>query len=170
MTYESECEERDIDTRNGLLAGPDTPAQFVETREFVKLPNLRPELAKELVAAFSSSGKTIPLAPTEVSTGASALVLTTPTNGQTIGRDTDVIGSVQPGNLSEWRLELGREGSPSEWIELGSGDSTQSDTVLGRIEVEGLEDGVYTLRATARDQLLGNLSASVTVNIRPGGA
>jgi hypothetical protein len=137
----------------------------------VKLPSLRPELAKTLVAAFTSAypGKSIPLAPTEVSTGASALVLTSPTNGATVSRDTDVIGSVQPGNLDRWRLEFGPGGNPSEWQELGSGTTTQDNQPLGRIEIDGLEEGVYTLRLTARDRLLGELSASVTINVRQGG-
>jgi len=170
VSYASECEEHEIDTRNGLLAGPDTPAQYRETRKFVILPGLRPELARELAEKFAEAypGISIPIAPEEVSTGAPALDILSPTNGAVVGADADVIGSVTPGNLVEWKLELGRGGSPVEWTELGAGKDSVVNAVLGRILLEGLEDGIYTLRLSARDRLLGNLSTAVGINIRPG--
>ncbi|MEX2081615.1 MAG: transglycosylase domain-containing protein, partial [Dehalococcoidia bacterium] len=61
---EDPCEEAEIDTRNGLLAGADTPAQFRETREFVRLPELGLDEAIELADEMG-----IPIIPTETSTG-----------------------------------------------------------------------------------------------------
>lgn len=171
VTYASECEEHDIDTRNGLLAGPDTPDQYKETRKFVILPELKPELARELVERFTEAfpDVTIPIVPEDTSTGDPALAIATPTNGAVVGRDTDVIGSVIPGNLVEWKLEIGRGPSPSEWIELGTGKDRMTNTVLGRINLAGLEDGIYTIRLSARDRLLGDLSVTIGINIRAGG-
>jgi hypothetical protein len=169
VTYESPCEKAEIDTRNGLLAGPDTPAQYREEREFVKLPDLKPELAQELVKEFNEKApgtKFMPIKPTEVSTGQPAVDITSPSNGRTLRTDTEVVGSVGTPNLKEWVLEFGKGSNPSEWTELGKGDKQQTNAILGQIEIEGLEDGVYTLRLTADDMLLGKLLVTVIVNVR----
>ena len=48
VKYDSQCEEKEIDTRNGFLATAETPAQFKEMKKFVKLPDFKPEPAEEL--------------------------------------------------------------------------------------------------------------------------
>jgi hypothetical protein len=42
--------------------------------------------------------------------------------------------------------------------------------VLARIDIETLQEGVYTIRIVAQDALLGNLTISVFVNVRPDGS
>src|SRR5690606_9328902 len=117
VTYESECHTAEIDVRNGLLASESTPAQYQETRKFVKLPELRPDLA---IALARSRG--IPVAPTERSTGQSAVSISSPTNGKTVSGKTQVAGSVNITGLKGWTLEIGQGANPGSWTVIGSGD------------------------------------------------
>ncbi len=168
VKYESDCEEKEIDTRNGLLASDQTPAQFREKRKFVKLPSLKPELAPELVKEMKD--KNIPIAPTEKSTGQAAVSISNLTNGKTISGTTQVVGSAQTSKLKSWKLEIGPGSNPSEWKQIGGGDNPVSNAIIGVIITEGLQNGVYTVRLTADDALLKTLMTSVTINVKKGPA
>lgn len=162
VSYEPECEEVEIDTLNGLLASEATPAQFRVKRKFVKLPAYKPEAARELAEKMG-----IPIAPTEKSTGQAAVQILNLSNGATIERDTDVVGSVQVETLQRWRLEYGRTASPTEWTVLAEGAAAVTNSVLGRLQVVGLDPGIYTIRLVAETKLRGTLEVRVVVNIVP---
>jgi len=165
VSYAGDCESKQIDSRNGLLASDQTPAQFVVTKQFVKLPALRPDLAVELAKQLK-----IPVAPTEKSAGQVALEITNLTNGKTISANTTVIGSVQDGGLTAWKLELGAGDTPTVWTTIGTGTDKVSSGVLGTIDLAGLASGVYTVRLSADDTVVVGLSASVVFNIKGSGA
>ena len=160
VKYDSECEEKEVDSRNGFLASDQTPAQFKVMKKFVKLPGFKADIAIEL-----AKERGIPIAPTEKSTGSLAVELKNISNGKTIGADTQVVGSVQVPNSKGWKLEIGAGASPAEWKTIGEG-TTNIDGVLGTISIVGLADGVYTVRLTALDPL--GLSTQVTINVRKG--
>ncbi|MCC7366432.1 MAG: penicillin-binding protein [Dehalococcoidia bacterium] len=162
VTYASECESREIDTRNGMLASDDTPAQYRETRKFVKLPAFKPELAIALAKA-----RNIPIAPTERSTGQSAIAISSPTNGATLSGKVPVAGSVGAAGVKSWTLELGEGSNPATWTTIGTGTGTV-DGVLGTFDTETLTQGVYTVRLTVETSGTGNLVSSVTFNVRKG--
>jgi membrane peptidoglycan carboxypeptidase len=162
VTYESQCEEIEIDSRNGLLATEQTPAEFRRLEKFVRLPTFKPELAVEL-----AEKRNIPIAPKERSTGLAAIGISNLTTGRTITSDTDVLGTVNPPNLKNWRLELGKSSTPSEWVTLGEGSARIDHGILGTIRVAGLEDGVYTLRLSTNDGR--GLAQLVYINIRASG-
>ena len=161
VKYESECEEKEIDSRNGFLASDQTPAQFRVTKKFVKLPGFKADLAIELAKA-----KNIPIAPTEKSNGIPAIAITNLSNGKTVSGTTDVVGTVQPPSLKNWKLEIGGGSNPSEWKTIGSGTSAVINATLGRIDIGALQDGVYTIRLSTDDG--GGLTTSVTINIKKG--
>lgn len=163
VTYEPECEEVEIDTRNGLLASDQTPAPFREKRKFVRLPAYKPELARELAEKMG-----IPIAPTERSTGQAAVEIVNLVNGATIDRDTDVIGSVDTPSLERWRLQVGRGAAPSEWTTVGEGTTRVVNAVLGRIVVGSLQPGVYSVRLVAETKGRGSLEVRVVVNVELG--
>ncbi len=165
VKYASECEEREIDTRNGLLASADTPAQFRATRKFVKLPGFHPELAKEMVRA---GGFNIAIAPTEKSTGNAAVSISSPRNGQTIGANSPVLGTVHPSQLKTWKVEIGAGSNPAEWKAIGGGNNPVNEGTLGTIDIAGLADGVYTVRLSAEDGIVKQLVTSVQFNIKKG--
>jgi len=162
VTYASQCEEREIDTRNGFLAGPNTPAQFRQTRKFVKLPGFKADLAETL-----AKERSIPIAPKEVSTGQVALAISNLQNGRTISTITQVTGSVNPPSLKNWKLEIGEGAAPTEWTTIGSGTAGVADGVLGVIDPRNLKDNsVYTVRLSTDDGK--GLSTTVFINIRKG--
>jgi membrane peptidoglycan carboxypeptidase len=161
VKYESQCEEKEIDTRNGFLASDDTPSQFREMKKFVKLPEFKKDLGEELAKEFG-----IPIAPTEKSTGQVALAISNLTNGRTITSTTQVVGSVQPPKLKNWKLEIGESAKPEEWKTIGSGTTPVNNGVLGVIDVRDLKDGVYTVRLSTDDGK--GLSSTVLINVRKG--
>ena len=162
IKYESECEEKEIDTRNGFLASENTPSQFRAMRKFVKLPGFKPELAKELAKTAK-----IPIAPTDKSTGQSPLAITNVTNGKTINSTTTVVGSVNMPTPTGWKLEIGKGAGPSEWVTIGSGNGNQNGQ-LGIIDINAVDNGVYTVRLTV-DDATAPLSLSVSINVRKTG-
>ncbi len=162
VKYVSECEEREVDTRNGFLASENTPAQFRAMRKFVKLPAFKTDLA---IGHARSYG--IPIAPTEKSTGQSPLQITNIANGKTITSTTNVAGSVSLPTARPWKLEIGKGASPSDWVTIGSGSGNQ-DGQLGIIDINAVENGVYTVRLVVDDSTTP-LSISVSINVRKSG-
>ena len=168
VTYEDPCETAVIDTRNGLLATAETPAEFQEEREFVKLPDWKPELAIELVEEPPEDLDVfIPIAPEDESGGALAVEITAPGSSAMVSDDTDIVGSVNVDRLDAWQLEIGPGASPGddEWILLGSGEENVTGEVLGRIVRGDFEEGVYTIRLTADGKVTKNLETKITFNI-----
>ena len=163
VTYESQCESREIDTRNGFLASDQTPPQFRETKKFVKLPTFEPGPAIALARA-----RGIPIAPTEKSTGQSALSISNLQTGRTISTTFQVIGSVNVPNLNNWTLEIGETASPTEWKTIGTGTAGVNEAPLGTIEPKDLKDNtVYTVRLSTDDGR--GLKTSVVINIKRSG-
>ncbi|MCA9831265.1 MAG: transglycosylase domain-containing protein [Dehalococcoidia bacterium] len=163
MKYDSLCYKVDIDTRNGLLAGADTPAQYRKSESFVKPPTLHPDGYTTLARQFN-----IPLAPTEVSKGQVPVVIQSPGNGRTLRSATPVVATVDMASLKRWKLEIGSGASPSSWSELASGSTNVRDAIIGVIDAPRLEAGVYTIRLTATGDatIVGN-EARVTFNVDP---
>ncbi|HET7738106.1 MAG TPA: hypothetical protein VFK32_05985, partial [Tepidiformaceae bacterium] len=160
VSYANPCEEAEIDTRNGLLAGPNTPSEFRAKKKFVILPTVGAEAARELAKQFG-----IPVKPTQTSNGEILVSIANISNGQTITKKTTVIGSVNPANLKSWALEVGKGQNPSAWTPLGTGTKSVTNGVLGDLDPASLEGGVYTLRITAVDNVAGDLSFQVTFNV-----
>lgn len=157
VTYESQCYSVFVDSRNGMLAGPNTPARFRIAEQFVKLPDFDPEDAITIARQWG-----IPIAPTSVSQGAPTVEITNLSTGQTITKSIDVYGSVESPNGGSWVLQIGRGSQPSSWIQIGSGSGDRTG-ILGNIDVTGAPAGVYTVQLVAAR----GYTASVTINIQP---
>jgi hypothetical protein len=162
VEYESQCEEKEIDTRNGMLAGPQTPAQYRAMRKFVKLPEFKPELAVAL-----AKSRNIPIAPTEVSTGQSPLNIANLSNGKQITATTQVVGTVNTAADNAWQLEIGAGASPSVWTQIGSGTGPQTGQ-LGIIDISTLQTGVYTVRLSVSGSVPLAISVAINVKKPPG--
>ena len=157
VTYASQCYSVIIDSRNGLLAGPNTPDRFRAAEQFVKLPDFDPTDAIKL-----ASQRGIPIAPTEVSSGAPSAEITNLVTGQTITQSIDVQGVVQDPKDGGWKLEVGQGSQPTKWITAGSGNGNWSG-LLGHIDVTGAPPGIYTVRLTTAS----GYTVSVAINIQP---
>ena len=134
----------------------------------MKLPDWEADLAIKLVEEPPEELDVfIPLMPEEQSAGLRAAEITWPARSSTVGRGTQVIGSVNVGRLTEWLLEIGPGANPGEddWVVLASGDENVQNEVLGTIDPEDFEPRVYTLRLTARQGLLAPLAATILVNV-----
>lgn len=164
VKYDSQCEEKEIDTRNGFLATAETPAQFKEMKKFVKLPDFKPEPAEEL-----AKDRGIPIAPKDKSTGQVALSIANLQNGRTISTTFQVTGTVNVPKLKNWKLEIGESSNPTEWKTIGSGSANVTvEGPLGVIEPKDLKDNaVYTVRLSTDDGK--GLKISVVINIRRSG-
>ena len=167
IDYESECETIEIDTRNGLRAGGNTPSQFISTRQYVPLPDWGTDLARSLARAINDTGKSLPIAPSETSDGGATVSISAPANGSTITGPTTVVGTVGSDNVSGWTLEIGQGGSPSTWTVLATGASGTGSSALGTVDPDSLPGpGVYTIRLRVDDLIVGTLSSTVQVNVQ----
>jgi membrane peptidoglycan carboxypeptidase len=164
VTYEDECHEVEIDTRNGLLAGPDTPAQFRKMEKFVKPPPYHPENIREHARRFK-----IPLAPVDVSQGQVPVSIISPKNGDLVRGRRPVVVTIDVPGLESWTLEIGQGSNPAEWSSFGSGTSNVVDYIAGWIEAETIPPGVWTVRITAESDATSTaLEARITINTQQG--
>lgn len=161
VSYAAECEEKEIDSRNGLLASDATPSQYRVKQSFVKLPAFKPESAVALARVFK-----IPIAPTEKSSGQAAVAIANLSTNKVVSTTTNVVGTVaKSATLRGWKLEIGAGASPGEWKQIGAGTNPVTDAVLGSIDPKDYTSGVYTVRLTADDSAIPGLSTSVVINL-----
>jgi membrane peptidoglycan carboxypeptidase len=159
VTYESECHSVEIDSRNGLLAGPNTPQQARRMEKFVKPPAYHPEGIRSLAARFN-----IPLAPSEVSQGQVPIQILSPSSGSTVTGPRPVVISVDVPGLEGWSLTLKPEGGEAR--EIASGNSSVRDAVVAILDTNQLANGVYTLDLDAESSSTNfGLHSTVTFNI-----
>ncbi len=63
--------------------------------------------------------------------------------------ELQVTGTAAGNYLSNWSLELGSGGTPSNWTTIAASEYQQLEGVLGSIDLTVLSDGCYTLQLTA---------------------
>jgi membrane peptidoglycan carboxypeptidase len=164
-----------IDGRTGLLAGPSTPPQFVQTAVMLVLP---PEFLKtdedrqrwqEWADALG-----IPLAPTQTSPAAGALpgvsadlpaVIFSPIAGQSVSGPVLVTGRASSAGFTSYQLEFGQGSAPTTWTPVTQSTSKVDSGTLGVWNTDGLAPGVYTLRLVVQDKQRGQVVATVIVNV-----
>jgi penicillin-binding protein 1C len=132
----------DIDRETGLLAGPATPPERIETRVYQILPREAADWVRE-------SG--LPQPPTQASAARLEdfdpdAAIISPTVGSYIGGVVDVIGNARGGPFV---LEIGAGLEPGEWTLIGGerGDEV-ANGVLQQLDTRNLGEGLYTLRLT----------------------
>jgi membrane peptidoglycan carboxypeptidase len=166
-----------IDGRTGLLAGPTTPPQFIQTQVMLLVPPDQiktPEDRARWQEWADALG--IPLAPTDVSpvtngggvTTDLPAVIFSPLPGQTILGPFQVTGRASSANFISYQLEFGSGSAPGAWTPISQGIAKVDSGTLGIWNTESLAPGVYTLRLVVQDRQRGQVVATVTVNL--GGA
>jgi membrane peptidoglycan carboxypeptidase len=167
-----------IDIRNGLLAGPNTPPQFIQQQTMLVLP---PDILKSetdrAAAADWAKALGVSLAPTEVSNGqigpnglpGSDLPATiyTPLTGSTISGAVPIQGRAASPNFQSFRIEVGQGPSPTTWVLVGQGFAPVQGGTLGILNTSGIPNGTYTLRLTVMDAQRGLITATSQVSIGP---
>jgi subtilase family serine protease len=100
------------------------------------------------------------------------LSLTSPADGSfltNVPPSVPVTGAVSDANLARYDLELGFGSSPSVFVPLAGQTTAPESETLASLDLEGLPDGSYTLRLSARD-LASNVSfveSKVTLDKTP---
>jgi membrane carboxypeptidase/penicillin-binding protein PbpC len=167
-----------IDVRNGLLAAPFTPNQYVQEQIMLVLP---PELLateeQRKQAQEWASVLNLPIAPTEMSneqgnnpnTANLPAIIFSPSAGANVSGVVTVVGRADSDRFRSYRLEFGSGASPASWTLIDEDDRSKQSGPLGNWNTNNLQAGVYTLRLTVEDQRRGNFIATVTVNVNlPG--
>lgn len=158
-----------IDIRNNLLAGPNTPSQYVQEAVMLVLPPDLLDTEEERKAAQEwAEALGLPLAPTETSGGGSAdvaAIIFQPTAGANVSGAVQVTGRASSSAFQSYRLEYGAGAAPDSWTQITSRSSEVTSGTLGTWNTAGLAPGPYTLRLVVNDRQRGQLTATVTVNV-----
>ncbi len=171
-----------IDNRNGKLAAPNTPPQFIEEKVMVVPP---PELVntEDKRKAMEKQAETqgFPLAPTEVSdaigTGGSAgggtlspdleVFISSPSTNTNIPLNSAVgiSGRATSPSFKSYTLEYGEGSSPQSYTRILERTSAVALGSLGQWNTTGLAAGTYTLRLTVTDTSDKRTTSTVTVTL-----
>jgi membrane peptidoglycan carboxypeptidase len=165
-----------IDVRNGLLASPQTPNQYVDERVMLVLPEAMLKTEQDKIQAQEwSEVLGLPLAPTETSSAGGngndndlPVIIFSPSAGQTVSGNVTVTGRATSSRFSSYRLEYGSGDSPSNWTRITQSNNDVSSGTLGRWNTSTLPPGTYTLRLVVEDRTRGAITATVTVKVGDG--
>jgi hypothetical protein len=140
----------------------------------------RDETGAELPDGFYD----IELTATDVATGLEALPvrlrvrldrtapvteILNPSDGAQVGGFLSVLGTADDAALRSYTLEVGKEATPTRFTRIEAGSSPVINGSLGIWNTETDDDGIYTLRLTARDDAGNESFATRTADVfNPG--
>ncbi len=155
-----------IDSRTNKLASEFTPAEFIEERLFLQLPdglgpwetNQALEWAEELEDASSED---VPTETTDVRD--LPMAITSPTTAEQVSGDVVVEGRAFSESFVSYRLEYRYDTLPGDWQPIIEVQNSVPEGVLGIWTTDGLPLGLYTLRLVVNDEALGEDEQRVQV-------
>ncbi|MSP23058.1 MAG: hypothetical protein EXR66_08680 [Dehalococcoidia bacterium] len=158
-----------VDSRNGQLAQPNTPAQFV--REEVRLVLPKEEIEGwspfEWAAKVGLGGK---LAPTqELGAVASSVQISSPSAGARLVGSISILGRVASPDFKRYDVEYGAGPNPASWTRIFSSSTPVSAREISRWDTTKIADGYYTLRLLVDDGKLGPIYYAVPVVLANNG-
>ena len=133
-----------IDKLTGLLAPNGLPAEFVEEKIFLVLPEEARDWAKEA---------NIEQPPTETSPLPPLLTagITSPAPGAIVGGTLTIRGTAGGRDVDQYYIEIGSGVSPRSWVQaVPSRKDAVTNNIIGRYETRNMPDGQYTLRLTIK--------------------
>jgi membrane peptidoglycan carboxypeptidase len=152
-----------IDLRNGQVAQPNTPSQFV--REEVRLVFPREEVEgwdyTEWATKVGLAGKIAPNADTSAVT--SSVQIAAPAAQARLVGVVSVLGRAASPNLKRYDVEYGIGPNPATWTKIASGTTPVQAGELARWDTTPLPDANYTLRVLVQDEKLGPIYYAVPV-------
>ncbi len=157
-----------IDVRNGLLAQPRTPGQYVRQEIMLVLPEELLETEEDRKTAEEwAEALELPLAPTETSTLSGSVnlsaIIFSPVTGARLSGVVPISGRATSNGFELYRVEFGRGTAPSSWTSIIVREDEVESGTLAIWNVTGLPPGTYTLRLIVEDSQRGNISSSVVV-------
>ncbi|MGE3960177.1 MAG: penicillin-binding protein [Dehalococcoidia bacterium] len=169
--YDTWWQDIAVDTRTGLPASDNTPAQFV--RKSVRLVLPEEEVKKwtgvyAWAAANGISGM-IGSATTAVATSDLPARIDSPSANATVSGNVDIRGRATSEKFTQYRLEWGRGDNPSSWVRISSSTNAVTGGTLGRWDTGQLSAGDYTLRLVVEDEELGSRYYQIPVRVAHDG-
>lgn len=157
-----------IDARTGRLAGPTTPAQYVRNEVRLVFPPDEVEEWDGLRDWAARNGVLSLLAPSEtIASGPLPVQIISPAASQVVQGPLAIQGRASSENFLRYTVEWGQGVSPLTWVRINASTLPVSGFgPLGIWNTSQVPNGLYTLRVTLEDAVLGSqpFQIQVTVN------
>lgn len=155
-----------IDSRTNKLASEFTPAEFIEERLYLQLPeglgswetNQALEWAAELEDASSDE---VPTETTDVRD--LPMAITSPIRAEQVSGDVVIEGRAFSESFVSYRLEYRYDTLAGDWQPIIEVQNSVPEGVLGIWNTDGLPLGLYTLRLVISDEAAGESEQRVQV-------
>jgi membrane peptidoglycan carboxypeptidase len=162
-----------VDTRTEKLAPENTPNRFVEERYYLQLPDglseFEREQAEEWVDELNNLDDFVVVLgdpPTEETQDEDLpAVISSPANGAEVHGDVLITGWARSANFALYGVQYRPTGSPNDWILITSSTEPVEDGTLAIWDTSGLAPGTYTIQLVLVDELLGELTSAVQVEL-----
>lgn len=133
----------EINRETGLLATVFTPAEMVETRTYMLVP-------EEAITWAAANNIAIPPKDYDliqaVAPAADATITAPPNYGYVQGI-VKIMGTVQTEDMTSYRIQIGQGLNPSSWLQIGE-DNTRKifNRKIAEWDTNEVEDGLYAMR------------------------
>jgi len=167
-SYDTWWQEVSIDTRTGLRAADNAPAQFVSKSVRLVFPEAEVEKWTGVFAWAAANGVSGMLggATGQVASGDLPARIDIPLANAPITGNISIRGRATSPDFLQYRLEWGRGATPSTWIRISSSEHAVTGGTLGQWDTANLANGVYTLRIVVEDEKLGARYYQIPVRIQ----
>jgi len=141
--YDNLFKSFEINRETGLLATVFTPAEMVETRTYMLVPEDALDWATANSIAVPPKDYDLIQAPNP----SEDALITAPANYSYVSGVVDVMGTVQTQDLTSYRIQIGQGLNPESWLQIGE-DLTRkiSNRKIVEWDTTTIEDGLYAMR------------------------
>lgn len=141
--YDNLFKSYEINRETGLLATVFTPADMVETRTYMLVPEEALDWATANSIAVPPKDYDLIQAPNP----SEDALITSPANYSYVSGIVDIMGTVQTQDLTSYRIQVGQGLNPASWLQIGE-DLTRKITNRKIVEWDttSIEDGLYAMR------------------------
>ncbi|MEX2375460.1 MAG: transglycosylase domain-containing protein [Dehalococcoidia bacterium] len=171
--YDTWWQEVEIDTRTGLVANNQTPAQFVDREVRLAIPKEETGKWTGFMAWAAAHGIASMVAPADGDQPATAAAnlparIDSPAANSTVSGQVTVQGRATSDDMIQYRLDWGIGDNPTSWARINSGTRPITSGVLGLWDTTFLASGVYSLRVIVDDRELGARRYQIPVRVDNG--
>jgi membrane peptidoglycan carboxypeptidase len=161
-----------IDMRTGMVAGSNTPSQFVREEVRLVLPEeeirgwggLSEWAARTGVAGYLGS------APGDAPTGPHPAQIVSPAANAVVSGDVEIRGRATSEDFIRYFVEWGRGDNPSSWVRIDASiEPAIGNALLGTWNTRSVPDGEYTIRVRLDDRNLGTRVWAIPVTVANAG-
>jgi len=169
--YDTWWQQISIDTRTGLRAADNTPAQFVSKSVRLVFPEDEVKKWTGVYAWAAANGVSGTLGGStgQVAAGDLPARIDSPAANAPITGNVSIRGRATSENFVQYRLEWGRGNAPSTWVRISSSTNAVTGGTLGQWDTANLANGDYTLRIVVEDEQVGPRYYQIPVRIQHDG-